>query len=834
MRTTIDFGIDLGTTNSSIAVMKSAGVEVFRNNEHSETTPSAVWIDRNGTLVVGRRAYERLDSDPLNAASEFKLGMGTDRRYSFSRGHAPLSSPQLSAEVLKSLKADVRGRTGEDLTAAVITVPAAFELPQSEATQEAARLAGLTLTPLVQEPVAAALAYGHQSTSDKVFWLVYDLGGGTFDAAVVQIRDQEIPVVNHGGDNQLGGKLLDWGIVEELLIPALGDRRLEDFRRGNPKWLSALAKLKVAAEQAKIRLSRDASVDVFIEYLCADDRGEPVSLERQITRSDLDRIAEPLILRSINVCRKVLAERRLSAIDLQKIILVGGPTLMPSLRQQLQDAFQVPLEFERDPLTVVAQGAAIVAATHRLVQPAHRPAPGRYSLDLKDKPAGADLEPLVGGAVSVNGAPPRPGFTIEFVNAEMKPVWRSGRIPLGENGAFITRLWAVPDQLNTFSVELFDETGRQQVVQPNSTTYRHGPVWTPAGAPLTHSVGVALANGDVEWLLEKGVLLPAKRTSILRTTVAVQRGNGEALLAMPVVEGENRRADRNAEIGRLEILADQVKRDIPAGSEVELTIAIDESRIVRTRAYLPILDEEFEKVLSFDEYRRKARDPRELTQELDRQCRRLEEARSAAPSSNQGDPLFERIDRERMIHDVRAGLAAALVDPDAADKAERRLNDLRVAIDEIERTHEWPALVRKAEMEIETGRGLIQDDELKATAEERAAFASLERDIHRAIDSRDVKTLEARILAVGSFGFSIVMRHPGFWVGQLQQMSQMKERMTDPGRAELLVSQGRRAINNNDMEALSISVRQLAALLPDDDTAMTNKLKSTVRVGGPR
>lgn len=235
-RTTIDYGIDLGTTNSSIAVLNDTIPEVVTNKDGSLITPSAIWYDKRGTLYVGRDARTRYFDGEENAAVEFKLRMGQSWRKTFQRTGKQMFPEEMSAEVLKSLKADVHTNKGEDLHAAVVTVPAAFELPQCEATRRAAELAGLTVSPLLQEPVAAALAYGFQSASDKVFWLVYDFGGGTFDAAVIQVRDGVIQVVNHAGDNYLGGKNIDWDIVEKLLIPQLTqEQRLSDFNRTNPK-----------------------------------------------------------------------------------------------------------------------------------------------------------------------------------------------------------------------------------------------------------------------------------------------------------------------------------------------------------------------------------------------------------------------------------------------------------------------------------------------------------------------------------------------------------------------------------------------------------------------
>jgi molecular chaperone DnaK len=366
-RETIDFGIDLGTTNSAIAVFERAGPRVLRNNEGYDYTPSAVWVGPDGALHVGRGARARLESDIENAFSEFKLQMGTDIDFTAARSGRRFRPEDLSAEVLKALKANVSRQLGEEIRAAVITVPAAFQLNQCQATERAAELAGLTCRPLVLEPVAAAMAYHLQNRADRTVWLVYDFRPGTFDAALVQVRDGEIIVLDHAGDNELGGKLIDWAIVEELLIPAVvKEHALTDFRRGNLRWRSAIAKLKQWAEEAKIQLSQDDTARIGPNFLCQDEREQVVEFEYELTRSEVSRLARPFIVRTVNKVKSVLGERKLDAGGVGKILLVGESTNAPYLREQLAEELNIPLEFSVDPLTVVAQGAAIVASTLRL------------------------------------------------------------------------------------------------------------------------------------------------------------------------------------------------------------------------------------------------------------------------------------------------------------------------------------------------------------------------------------------------------------------------------------------------------------------------------------
>ena len=280
-------GIHLGTTHAMIAELRGLDVHFFRNAEGSESTPCAVYLNKAGSLVVGREAKERCESDPENAYMEFKRDMGSNAEYKFARDGRKMKPEELSAEVLKALCADAQREIGHPITSAVITVPADFDLPQCEATKKAALMAGIKHTVLLTEPVAAAQAYSFDSHDDKTFWLVYDFGGGTFDAAIIQVRDGLIQVTANGGDNHLGGKNIDWTIVEELLIPAvLKNRQLTDFKRGTPKWRSAIAKLKIQAEAAKIRLSSptQTSTEITIDFLCNDDKGEPVKFEYELKK----------------------------------------------------------------------------------------------------------------------------------------------------------------------------------------------------------------------------------------------------------------------------------------------------------------------------------------------------------------------------------------------------------------------------------------------------------------------------------------------------------------------------------------------------------------------
>lgn len=815
-RTTIDFGIDLGTTNSSIAVLSGTEIQVIRNMQNYECTPSAVLIDKKGQLFVGETAYKRLEVDSYNVFAEFKLQMGTDTTYKFAQSGRVMRPEELSAEVLKWLKADVMRVKSEDLQAAAITVPAAFDLPQNNATKKAAQLAGLVHTPLLQEPVAAAMAYGFQSKSDKVFWLVYDFGGGTFDAAVVSIRDGVIQVVNHGGDNHLGGKLIDWEIVNQLLVPALlKERKLSDFRRGNGKWTQVFGKLKNHAEQAKIMVSNNKSAPITIDFLGHDDNGEAFPFEYDLQQKDVERLMEPFVFRSINICRKVLQEKRLGPVNIEKILLVGGPTQAPYLRQRLADSTEglgIALDFSVDPMTAVARGAAIYAGTQRVETKAPKAKAGEFAIELDYKPVGSDREPMVGGRVSAAAGVDMSSYTIEFVNSGAIPPWRSGKIGLAPDGAFAANLWAEAGRENVFLIELRDASGTLQKSNPDRLTYRIGLDITDP--PLTHGVGVALANNEMIMIIEKGTPLPARRRHVLRTAIEAKRGADGDLIVVPVVEGENRRrADRNMLIGVLKVRASQIRRDVPTGSEVEVTIEIDQSRLVRAKAYIPWIDEEFEAEFSNKKINPT---PGQLKGEVEIEKKRLASVRTKASSIGDGraQETLQRIDGERMVHDVDTALQAAHDDPEAADRCGKRLLDLRQAIDNAEDAMEWPSMVKEAQDNIRDTQNIVKQCGKSADREMAAALEREMSEIMKGGDSDRSDQLRRKIDELSSLRWRVLREQPGFWVGFLEHLEGQRSTMRDRAQADSLINMGRKAMSSNDVEGLKSAIHQLVALLP--------------------
>ncbi|HEY2512097.1 MAG TPA: Hsp70 family protein, partial [Polyangiaceae bacterium] len=248
-------GIDLGTTNSTSAVFDGTQVTSVRTSQGGTLTPSVVRIDARGNVTVGARARRFLETDPKNTRAEFKRLMGTEHQLEFAAAKVAKRPEELAAEVLKSIRADVREQLGFEPDCAVVSVPALFEVAQTAATSEAARLAGFARVEMIQEPVASAIAAGWSSDQGDESWLVYDLGGGTFDVTLLSTKEGLLRVVGHDGDNFLGGRDFDAKVVDWVLAEIERSRGVK-IDRADPAHAVALRKLRHAAEEAKIELAR--------------------------------------------------------------------------------------------------------------------------------------------------------------------------------------------------------------------------------------------------------------------------------------------------------------------------------------------------------------------------------------------------------------------------------------------------------------------------------------------------------------------------------------------------------------------------------------------------
>ena len=346
-------GIDLGTTNSCVAIMEGGEPAVITNAEGSRTTPSVVGFTKDGERLVGQVAKRQAVANPENTIRSIKSKMGENA--TVNAGGKSYTPPEISAMILTKLKNDAEKYLGEKVTEAVITVPAYFNDAQRQATKDAGKIAGLDVKRIINEPTAAALAYGLDKVQDqdgqKI--LVYDLGGGTFDISVLEIADGVFQVLATGGNTKLGGDNFDEVIMNYLI---------DEFKKSDGIDLSkdkmAMQRLKEAAEKTKIELSSMTQSSVSLPFISADATG-PKHLEINITRAKFESMIEDMINETISLTKKALADSKLSVSDITKIIMVGGSTRIPMVINKVQEYIGKQPFTGINPDECVAVGAAI-------------------------------------------------------------------------------------------------------------------------------------------------------------------------------------------------------------------------------------------------------------------------------------------------------------------------------------------------------------------------------------------------------------------------------------------------------------------------------------------
>lgn len=821
-RQTIDVGIDLGTTNSCIAVMGTSGPQIVRNNLREEFTPSAVAIRRSGEIYVGRRAKARIVDDADNAQAEFKRYMGfAGWGKTFAASGRTLTAPELSAEVLKTLRGDAAAVLGEQFDAAVVTIPAAFDLSQSADTTTAATMAGFDTTMLLQEPVAAAFAYSDHYAVERAFWLVYDLGGGTFDAALVRLEDGESTIVNHAGDNHLGGTRIDWDIVDTVLMPAAEQEfGLVGFRRDermDPRWQGNVAKLKAAAEQLKIDLSgRDtATVDVVL----TDLHRAPLDFEATLTAGQLHGIAMPYYRRTVELCHKTLAEARVEPDDVDKVLLVGGSSLAPAVRDLLADpdaGLGIELDGSLDPITVVATGASLYAAGQLVARqaPAVQPRSGEVVVDLRYAPQSDDLQPPIGGQVRAVTTRDWTGYTIRFVDPSQQRPWTGPMVPLHPDGNFATEVFAQSNVITEFRIELFDPRGTAVPVSPAAAAYRHttGPV-PDNTETLRRSVGLALAGGDVLWCARRGESLdpPINERHTVFTTEAVLRSGGGGTIRIPIVQGERARADRNARIGMIVIQPQDVRRDVPIGTPVEVTVQVHRSEGVTASAYVPVLDDFWEATVPLP--------PLPALPEL-----RTRRRAAAARRTELGEQAIDSVSP-----DARDGLRT-LDGSGAADELDRlattgateaadlltlddRLNEYEARLDDLEDSMRMPQVRAEVDLARTPAAAAVRDHD---DHEGRRALAAIDAEIERAVAAGDVLALRRQVDELHKLEFEVQDRHGAFHPRLFGELVELVPIMSNQRQARMLATVGHDALGRRDNERLAAVNGALIALLPED------------------
>ena len=799
--------IDHGTTNSAIAVLTNDGPKMVTHGAADQVLfPSYIFIYKNNRVLVGKAARDAnlTDFREGDGRGAYKPRIDKPDLLPFEKAGLVKTPVELGTEVLQGMLSNCRESLKKDIHAAVITVPAMFKLPQCKATSEAARKAGLRYTCQLQEPVAAALAYGFKADQmEEDTWMVFDLGGGTLDVSLVMVRDGQIisPEGCQLGDNHCGGRHFDSELREYIIKERLINKRgyqLTKFAM-EPEYAGARARLLLAVEEAKILLSTQEKAFVEVDgVLCQDDTGRDVKICEEIDRSTFERLISPYVEKACSTCEDLLKEKKIRSSDVSRLILVGGPTYTPFLRERLGKRLGIPMKYDVNPMTAVAEGAAIYAASQQIPDDIYNELVKEYEADSEGVDFRLKIEiPPVSESAKIpfqgyaEGCEDFEGYSVEIRRNDGG--WSSSKLPLDEDGFFEVDALLISTSKPTcsyFTVTLLDPQGK---VLHQETDVQ---VWHPYHSgqmSLPNPLMIELINNRTKILIPKGVKLPCEETGEFYTTREIKAVSLDALLEnlnsrvsvlgglVPDTENttmtntsrmqkfsalipemtekvkdvlnsrEDQRAVRlefvkifndlhefeeqvsrqqktkihdenslldmlrisvleghpntsgeivdtassNQRIGELVIPAALLEKDLPEGSELQVTLSINASREVSVITYIPLLDDEFESVLQISSHTISLDETEERMNDLESRLEKIREIQEDEPIEEVAEGL-KRIDDTKVVDQVRKAISIGRSgDGAAAEKATMEALSLQGSVEQLER-HQFRPRVAEA------------------------------------------------------------------------------------------------------------------------------------------
>lgn len=812
----INYGIDLGTTNSAIARME-AGIPMVKKIEVTDDTmPSCVFFNKKKSIIVGASAYRNMKSDKRRATKkmtaeasntyvEFKRTMATDTRYQSSNmDNRQYSSEELSAEVLKALKSFI---TDDDFRSVVITVPAKFSANQKTATIEAANKAGFTHVELLQEPIAAAMAYGLTSNQKDGYWLVFDFGGGTFDAALIKVEDGIIQVFDTEGDNYLGGKNLDYAIVDEIIIPYLQNNyAIEGYLSDTTKKEILRDAMKTYAEDVKNALSFKESEDIVSDLgdLGEDENGEEIELDLTITQEQAYSAMRPYFQKAVDICKGLLLRNNLSKDQLSKLILVGGPTHSPLIREMLKEQVSPNVDTSINPMTAVAIGAALYASTIDNEVRKDDLKVQDVVLDIAFDSMTVDTDlwipvSLKSGADSV---------FVQFVRSDN--AWDSGKTEIDKNGN-VVELNLLEGKPNSFRVECFDHKGSRLNCFPNEITIIQGSKVGSATLPYDISLGVYDKNRKKEVTLcvrglERNKTVPATGVcNGLHTTTQVRPGVDTDVIRIPLYQvdanGNNKSVALYEYVGDINITGDDIETQIPTNANVDITVKVDSNEQMTVEAYFPTQDITVSKTIDTSK-KQSIQDAKNFSDiqipEAKRQLTQLKD------EGHDISELAQQLERVEVEHTNSSEPKMVM----------QHLKEVLRQIEDYENDTEWERVETKLRNEFED---LERLNEKQGTAKTTHAVNTLRGQVDEVIRHKNVDM--ARDLTDLIINLYVQMDMVNQCALEIQHLNRVFDtiRWKDCSRARALVNQGLAEINNQPTaEKIKPIVIALFDLMPDD------------------
>jgi molecular chaperone DnaK len=818
MSSTIDYGIDLGTTNSLIAKFVDGGVRVFKNpGGFAEILPSAVWLRKDATIVGDKALTRRLTKDSVDVFSRFKCRMGTDEAYPVHFQAGAITPVELSADVLKELKSFVPDEGDRGVEAVVITVPAAFDTIQSNDTLKAGYLAGFKQVLLLQEPIAASLAYANQRRTGELpdgKWMVYDLGGGTFDLALMSVEHGEIRVVDHEGDNFLGGSNFDELLVRQIVVPYLREhfqvKGIKDLSNASSPHNVLWNVLTYKAEQAKVELS--ARPGSYIDADFVDDEGQSQELQVPVARSQFEQLIIPAVDRTVTMVKTLLARNRMVPSDVQFLLMVGGSTYIPLVRRRVGELTGIKVSYDVDPVTAVAAGAAYYAGTRKkeLSSVAAKQPVAAGALHVRMAYNSTSTETVVPLGVAIDGMAPGLSYRITREDGGFDTGLKSLEARVFED------LRLVEKAANVFAFRVFDKSGNPVPTDAEPVEILQGIV-TVNGQPLPDDISLELDNllgGETKLYLvfAKGSMLPLQKSVTAQASKTVLKGSSE-FTQIKVYQGNHTAAPAaNKCLGELTISGSSIERDVLKGTDIDLTLWEDESQTITVEATVAMTGQVFKKKV-FDGKQRHV-DVQDLRTDLAGLSQEIAKARSeqtdAEPGADEQARELQQQARELQRQSEELGNDDTSTSKYQLDDRKRELLQQWTMLSAPRRCAQLKAEYQFVKTDTQKNVGENGSD-----LDKKALKDILDREDAIMLSSNPVR-IQQGIDDLRMLNGSILWRTPSYLTWLFRWISERRSTLNDAEHGRMLFDAGELAINSSNFERLATVDSQLVNLLPNE------------------
>ncbi|MCT7631128.1 Hsp70 family protein [Aliarcobacter butzleri] len=802
-------GIDLGTTNSAISSYDGENVQIFKSPEQHDVTPSAIYFDKRGNKYVGSRAYNSASRSPENAALLFKRFMGTSTKVKILAVDKELTPEECSAEILKTLYGylpeEIRN---SDSTGTVITVPAAFNQMQKDATMSAAELAGIGKVALMQEPVAAVMSVMKSRSTDGIF-LVYDLGGGTLDIAIAESISGKVNLLSHGGIAMCGGRDFDRALLDNIVKPwLLKNFNLPDDITVNPQFKTLMRMATWASEKAKIELSSREDVIISLpetELNVRDLDGEEIYIDIPITRNDYDPLIREKIDDSIKATREALEKAGLTSHDIDRVVFVGGPTQYKPLRDLVSFELGIAASTDVNPMTAVSEGAALFAESIDWTSQnrSRKKSKGSMSAGTLDLTFNYIARtPDIKAKVMVKLGNNVNGYEFQIDNNDTG--WTSGKMSL-ENGLSIQLPLAKYGE-NSFKVYVFDNMGKsislpedKIIISRTAASIDAIPASSSIGLEVKDKVGGKLV---LDYLVKEGDKLPAKGERVYKAGESLKAGSSNSI-KFKLWEGEitDPVTDNNF-IGLFEIKGTDFDSGvIPTGAELIAEYEMHDSGLIVINVSVPSIGNSFNSGRNF----------------YSRTSGQIDYSSASKLVETQSQEMIDRVEQieqhvdDNRLYEAKEKLTKAQNncanqnDPEATKQAMDDVQEAKKILAQTRKDH--LKTIRQMELDntVQVYEDLISE---YAKSVEQNKFDNLRRSAQRAIDNNS-NDFESYLEEIRQLNFDVLWNQDWFIVDRFKQFAESPYLFSDQNEFQQLVNAGVSALKSDDISKL----RQVLVLM---------------------